>query len=167
MNDQSKQINFSILILESHILQVKEYRNALSRNSLTMSIRIQVKKISMNTLLVLNFPTPPRIRTIKPFCEEDKNIRDYITPPCIHFVWSHPPNPIEMRLKGPLLLFGCQWYWIMSRPHVVFCTIQFNTYKRAKQTFHNPYDHTEILDRNLTMFSWIHKELKRYELTFP
>lgn len=86
MNDQSKQINFSILILESHILQVKEYRNALSQNSLTMSIRIQVKKISMNTLLVLNFPTPPRIRTIKPFCEEDKNIRDYITPPCIHFV---------------------------------------------------------------------------------
>lgn len=57
MNDQSKQINFSILILESCIPQVKEYRNALYQNSLTMSIRIQAKKISMNTL---NFPTPSK-----------------------------------------------------------------------------------------------------------
>lgn len=58
MNDQRKQINFSILILESYIPQVKEYRNALYQNSLTISIRIQAKKISMNTLLVLNFPIP-------------------------------------------------------------------------------------------------------------
>ena len=59
MNDQIKQINFSILILESYIPQVKEYRNALSWNSLTMSRRIQAKKMSMNTLLAgAEFPRP-------------------------------------------------------------------------------------------------------------
>lgn len=59
MDVQSTQINFNILILESYIPQVKEYRNALSWNSLTMSRRIQTKKMSMNTLLAgAEFPHP-------------------------------------------------------------------------------------------------------------